>query len=180
MSGSNPSVSVNKLDLGPCQIFWNGSDLGGSLGNVTINFKFTKADMKADQYGTTVLDRAVSGFESTIETEIAETGNNTLLNTIFPNSVLSTSGSEKAVTFPNKVGSRDSLLTGSLRLHPMNQSPTNFDLDWNFECAMFNEESSYVFSPTEQTKWKTIWNVYPNLNVTPARFFIRGNPAIVT
>ena len=66
------NVTVNNFEIGPCRVTYDGVDLGGTLSNVVVNFKYEKAKLMADQYGNTLLDEAISGMEVTVETEIAE------------------------------------------------------------------------------------------------------------
>ena len=76
---SYATVTPGNMELTPCRVKFKGPgalsfvDLGGTLGNVNVKFKFEKADIKADQFGSTVLDRRVKGIMGTIETELAET-----------------------------------------------------------------------------------------------------------
>ena len=66
MSLSNATVTTSNMFLSPMQVKFGPSgsqiDLGGTLGNVVVTPKYTKADIKADQSGTSIRDRRVSGF----------------------------------------------------------------------------------------------------------------------
>lgn len=179
MPSSNANVTVSKFDIGPCRVTYDGLDLGGTLSNVTVAFKYEKADMKADQAGTTILDQAVSGLDVTVETEIAEVTNNDVLKKIFPNATPVEVGSNKALDFGNQVGER-MLATKAkiLILHPLNQTDAELTHDWYFYKAAPTEESSYVFSPTDQGKMKIVWRILLDLTVDPPVMFRLGDNTI--
>lgn len=179
MPSSNATVTVSKFDIGPCRVTYDGLDLGGTLSNVTVNFKYEKADMKADQAGTTILDQAVSGLDVTVETEIAEVTNNDVLKKIFPNATPVEDSPKKALDFGNQVGER-MLATKAkeLILHPLNMADAELGHDWTFYKAAPTEESSYVFSPTDQGKMKIVWRVLLDLTVDPPVMFRLGDSSI--
>lgn len=176
---SNAAITVSKFDIGPCMVTYDGVDLGGTLGNVTINFKYEKADMKADQTGNTVLDQAVSGIDVTIETEFAEVRDKTKLAKLFPNADLAGTSPHQYLDFKDKVASR--MLASkakALSLHPIVEADSSLDYDWYFYKAAPTEESSYVFGPAEQAKLKIVWRVYLDLSVTPGQMFRMGDQSL--
>ena len=151
-------------------------DLGGSLGNVTISAKYTKADLKADQYGETVLDRRVKGIEVTASTELAEVLNFDIWKVVFPHiTELTTGGS--AVVMASQIGDSDSSHTGLLRLHPMSVAETDLNFDYNFFKTCASAESSIVYGPSEQNRLKIVWNILPDFSTVPAQFFRFGSLA---
>lgn len=172
---SSATVTPGNMDIGPCKVTFDGVDLGGTLGNVTVSFKVAKAAMKADQFGDTVLDESVSGIECTVETEIAEVRDKDKLAKVFPNATLITSGAQKALQFNSAIGSRSLALAKELVLHPLVEATTSEDFDWTFYKAIPTEESSYVFSPTEQGKMKIQWRILLDTSVVPARMFRHGD-----
>lgn len=179
MPSSNATVTVSKFDIGPCRVNYDAIDLGGTLGNVTVTFKYEKADMKADQAGTTILDQAVSGLDVTVETEVAEVTDKDMLTKVFPNATLVVDGLQKALDFGNQVGER-MLATKAkvLILHPLNQADAVKDNDWYFYKAAPTEESSYVFSPTDQGKMKIVWRILLDLTQDPPVMFRMGDNTI--
>src|SRR5215469_3955144 len=94
-SGVTPSFAVvnpGNFKLTPCRVKFKGVDLGGTLGNVKVTVKDSLAELKADQYGKTIIDRRVSGFEATVETSIAENQAKSNWKVIFPVHKLITNG----------------------------------------------------------------------------------------
>jgi len=175
---TDPTVTVNNMDIGPCQVKFGTQDIGGTLGNVNVKFKFDKAPLMADQTGKTLLDEAVSGMEVTIETEFAEVQSKVIMAALFPNAVLAGTSPHQYIDFLNKVPARQLALALPLTLHPLVADAGDFDQDWYFYKAIPSEDSSYVFSPSEQGKMKIIWKVYLDLSVTPARMWRKGDQSL--
>lgn len=180
MPPTYPNVTTSNLELTPMQVKFQGptdvssTDLGGTLGNVVISSKYTKAEMKADQFGETILNRRVSGFQMTVTTEFAEIKNKNLLKILYPHGTLVGAG-EKAFDWKTNVGDDDLANSGVLTLHPLSRGSTDVNFDWTFWKACASAESEFTFGPTEQTKAKIVWNVLPDTSVSPARFARLGD-----
>lgn len=175
---SYANVTPTNMELSPVQVVYNSVDLGGTLGNAVINVKYTKADIKADQFGSTVLDRKVSGLDITVTTELAEVKNKSTVQVIFPMATMHTSGSETALEWDSQVGVNDLSYAQTLTLHPLSITAGTVDYDHTFFLATASSESTITYGPTEQAKMKIIWNVLPDTTVTPARFYRYGNTTI--
>jgi len=84
------SVDTNNMELTPMKVSFQGPgqstaiDLGGTLGNVVIAMAYKKADIMADQFGKTVLDRRVSGIDIKVTTELVEIQNKDIWKVVFP------------------------------------------------------------------------------------------------
>jgi hypothetical protein len=178
MPVSFAAVTPTNLELTPVRISYDGVDLGASLGNVKVNVKYDKAELKADQFGTSIIDRVNSGLNVTVETELAEFQNKDIIKVVFPNMVELTSGPNKAAYFVSKVGEHDLSLAKQLILHPLSKQDADFSGDWLFYQAVANGDSSVTYGPQEQIKLKLIWNVYLDTSVQPARFCFHGDPSI--
>jgi len=176
---STANVSVPNFDVGPCRVTFKSIDLGGTLGNVKISFKITKAEMYADQFGKTLADESVSGVECTVETEIAEIRDKAKLLAVFPNALEVTAGAQTGLLFQNPITSRSSALAGKLVLHPIREDEGASNYDWTFFKAMPSEESEYTFSPTEQGKFKIVWKVLLDTSTTPPRVYYHGDEGIL-
>lgn len=185
MSTSIPVIHVPNMELTPCRVFFTPPgataevDLGGTLKNVVVAAKYTKSDIKADQLGTTVLNRKVSGIEVTVTTELAETLNKDLWKIVFPFATQITT-STGAIEFDSNVGDDDLSHAGKLRLHPQSQSDATVTYDHTFFKACANSDSTITFSPTEQQTLKIMWNVLPDTSVTgQPRFYRFGDTTLV-
>lgn len=172
------AVNPNDMELTPMRVNFNGVDLGGTLSNVVISPKVTKAPIKADQLGTTILDQRVSGHEITVVTEIAEIKNKDRLKVAMPWVNKVTSGLNKMLYADSQVGRSDLSDAGILILHPLSLADADLSGDWKFfkACAMGDPEPSY--GPEGQVKYKVTWRIFPDFTTSPPRFFIHGDPSI--
>ncbi len=178
-----PTIDVDNLELTPMEVSFKGpSDidyvkLGATLDNVVIANKYSKSEMKADQFGDTVLNRKVSGCNIMVTTSLAELLNKDLLKVMFPHGTLVSTGT-KLFKFVTNVGDSDRDNAGALRLHPLSKSSTDVSEDWNFPVACASAESEFTYGPTEQLKGKIVWNIYPDLDQTPAVFAYVGDTSL--
>lgn len=183
MSLSYPTVTPTQMELTPMQVFFQGPsdsdfvDLGGTLDNVVLSAKYMKAEIKADQFGTTVLDRRVSGIEVTVTTSLAEIQNKNLMKVLYPHAALGGTGpSDLAyLQFNTAIGDGDLSNAGILKLHPISKNPTDESTDLYFWQACSSAESEITYGPEEQSKAKIVWNILPDTSVSPARFFRYGD-----
>lgn len=176
-----PTVTVSDFDIGPCRVKYGSTDIGGTSGNVTIKFKYEKKELKADNYGSTLLDAAISGMECTIETEFLETRDKTYFALLFPSSAIAGSNPNKYIDFKDKTAIRQLALANTLELHPLVEDSTSKNHDWYFYKAIPWEDSSYTFGPAEQAKLKISWHVFLDTSVSPAlpaRMFRVGDQSL--
>jgi hypothetical protein len=153
-------------------------DLGGTLGNVKVSVAYEKAEIKADQTGTTPLDRRVSGAKFSVETMIAQIQDLTIMAYVFPSaSAIGGAAAASAIQFQNQVGKSDIATAGRLRLHPQSQGAATAH-DWVFFKAAPTEASEVTYGPTEQSALKVNWGVYPDTSVTPYKFMQYGQQDI--
>lgn len=59
------------FELGPCELSYDGADLGSTEGGVTIKMAEDTADLKSDQTGTQPVDQVVTGTSGSIECSLA-------------------------------------------------------------------------------------------------------------
>jgi hypothetical protein len=149
-------------------------DLGGTLGNIIVTPKYGKAEIKADQFGNTVLDRRVSGFECMITTELAEVANKDIWKVVFPHATETGTGTTGSMSFISNVGDSDLANSQVLTLHPLSNASGDTSHDYTFYKAVASAESTIEYSPTGQSKLKIVWNILPDTSVTPPRFFKLG------
>jgi hypothetical protein len=173
---STATVTPTSMDLGPCQLIFNGVDIGASLKNVKFTLKYDKAELKADQYGSSALDRRVSGVHATVETELAEILNKTnVWKTVFPHANLVGAGT--AIQVVSAMGDSDISHAKTLVLHPLSQGPTDKTHDVNIYLATADASASQVFGPTEQQALKVVFNCYLDFTTSPPRLAFYGDPA---
>lgn len=171
------TVTVSSFDIGPCQVTYNTVDLGGTSGNVKVKFGYKKAVLKADQYGDTMLDKAISGMHCSIETEFLEVLNKVNIQKVFPTLVI-TGTTHNFLDQTDNTAVRQLALSSPLMLHPLVDDSTNADHEWYFWKACANEDSEYDFSPSTQAKLKISWDVLLDTSVQPARLFRYGDHSL--
>jgi hypothetical protein len=175
---SQAIVTTSNMELTPMIVKFGTSgsevDLGGSLGNVVISAKYSKANILADQSGTTIRDRRVSGVEVTVTTELAEIQSKDIWKVVFPHATLTGAGTSGTITFNQNIGDSDLSNAKSLVLHPESKGALDLSGDYTFWKAVASAESSITYGPTEQAKLKIVWNILPDESVTPNRFFKYG------
>lgn len=178
MGQSQATVTPSNFDIGPAQVMFNGVDLGGTAGNVKIKFGYKKAILKADQTGDTMLDKAISGMNCSVETEFQETRNKTNFQTLFPAATIITTSGHQYIDFKDQTAQRQLANSAPLQLHPLEEAMSSNDYDWYFYKALPMEDSEYTFGPAEQAKLKIHWDILLDLTVTPGRLFRVGNHAL--
>jgi len=87
-------------ELGPCQISYDNTDIGPTVGGVTISLKEDSADLKTDQAGTQPIDSVITGTAATIECSLASID---LANFAFAHktNVITDGTKQKVVIMPN-------------------------------------------------------------------------------
>lgn len=177
MALSYATVDATKMELTPMQVKFkppgamSAIDVGGTLSNVVIETKYEKAEIKADQYGTTVLDRRVKGLMVTVTTELTEVQTKAIWKYVFPHATVGTD----TVDLVSAIGDGDLVNAGELTLHPLSKAPTDVDFDYTFFKACSSAETSVTYGPDQQARLKIVWNILPDTSVTPARFYRYGD-----
>lgn len=177
--GATVTVTTNKIELSAQRWNYKGVDLGATIGGTTVTIKTEKAEVKADQKGTTVVDRRVTGIMVTIEGELEQTRAVDTWKTIFPNGVkLTAAGSKEAIELGAPLGSADVDLAGLLTLHPVVAADADISKDISVYKATPSEESAIVYGPDATAKLKLVMNVYEDTTSTPPRWMRFGDSSI--
>ena len=175
---SSAVVTTSKMELTPMRVSFNGTDLGGTLGNCSVMVEYTKAEIKADQSGETPRDRRVSGVKFSVTTELAEINDMTKWKVVFPHAKIVGSAPNQMIYFQAAVGDSDLSNAHQLVLHPLSKADADLSGDYKFFLACADAKSEVVYGPGAQSKLKVIWNILPDASVQPERFFIHGDPTI--
>lgn len=178
---SYATVTTSNMELSPMRVTFDGLDLGGTLGNVVVSAKYAKSNILADQSGSTVRDRRVSGIEITVTTEIAEVQFKNNWKVVFPHATKLGSGNlaGAAIDFKENMGDSDLSHAAALVLHPLSKADSDVSADFTFFKAVASAESSITYGPNEQARLKIVWNILPDESVTPNKFMRFGDPAVV-
>ena len=175
---SSSTVTTSNMELSPMIVKYGTAgaevDLGGTLGNVVISAKYSKSSIMADQSGTTIRDRRVSGVEVTVTTELAEIQSKDIWKVVFPHATLTGSGTSGTLAFNANIGDSDISNAKQLILHPESKTTIDVTGSYIFYKAVASAESSITYGPTEQAKLKIVWNILPDESATPNKFFKFG------
>lgn len=172
------TVTTSSMELTPMRVTFNSVDLGGTLGNVVLNFAYKKSSILADQSGSTVRDRRVSGLEISVTTELAEIKNKDIWKVVFPHATEITTGT-KAIDFKENMGDGDLANSHVLTLHPLSKPDADVSTDYTFFKAVASAESTITYGPNEQARLKIVWNILPDDSVQPNKFARFGDSALV-
>lgn len=93
-------MADENYELGPCQITFDGTDLGKTSGGVTLTVEETFAPINTDQDGENPVDEKITGTSVTVEGSLAEI---TLDNfaKLFKRSKTTDGNKEKVEILPN-------------------------------------------------------------------------------
>lgn len=184
MGLSYATVDTSTMELTPMKVSFQGPgdlsliELGGTLSNVIIETKYEKAEIRADQLGTTILDRRVKGLTTTVTTEITQVLDKAKWAIVFPHADYVTTGTA-SIKFNSAVGDSDLANAGLLKLHPLSKDASDVTADYTFFKACASAESTISFGPDKQATLKIVWNILPDTSVTPAKFYHYGDPSVV-
>jgi hypothetical protein len=174
------TITTSEMELSPMQVTFNGVDLGATLSGVVISASYKKSPLLADQSGSTVRDRRVSGIEITVKTELAQVQNKDLWTVVFPHVTMTGTGHAglAAIDFKDAIGQGDQSNAYELVLHPLSKGAGDASTDYTFYKAVASAESEITYGPEEQAKLSIVWNILPDESVSPNKFFRYGDPAV--
>lgn len=184
MGLSYATLTPGKMELSPVRVKFKKAgaltfvDLGGTSSGVTIETKYEKAEIKADQMGTTVIDRRVKGLIVTVTTELLEIQNMETVEVLFPHATIVGTTPNFRLDFKSKVGESDLSVAGQLLIHPLSLDDLNVSADYNFYKVCSSAESSVVYTAENQAKLKIVWNILPDFSTSPPRFYSYGDTTL--
>lgn len=113
-------ADTTKIKIGAASVSFGGTDLGHTMGGVTVKYSPEYADVTADQYGKTPVDKALIGEKVEVTVPLAES---TVANwnKIAPLSTLAGSGNARA-TMGKDAGARLLSSAATLVIHPLYNS----------------------------------------------------------
>ena len=177
MSVSTASVNPLNIPLSPMRVNFNGVDLGGTVNEVTLSKKILLADVMVDQLGKTSLDKKVSGYDYSVKFTISEVKNKDNWKVVFPSDQEVNSGT-KSIISTIQIGDSMYAKAGVLILHPLENADGDLSGDYKFEKAASIQVTEIKYGPDKQSGLTIEMHIFPNLNVSPGRFMIFGDPTI--
>lgn len=159
MANATVNVAPQKLELTPQRVNWNGIDLGATLDSVKIEIKTMKAPVNADQYGKTVLDNRLNGYEFKVTTSLAQVRDPQFWSYVFPSATFTTG----TLIFQQNTGRSDRDNAHPLILHPIVMPDGDLTQDHTFYLAHPTEESGIEYGPEKQAKLNLVFSIYPQI-----------------
>ena len=141
--------TATNIKIGTCSITFKGTDLGHTMGGATFSYTPEYADILADQYGNTPLDKALVGEVVTITARLAES---TIANFAVAIPAGTVAGATSGrVTLGKDAGYRLSANAGALIVHPLVNASSNKDDDIVLYKAVVHEAVEVNYSNDEET-----------------------------
>lgn len=142
---------------GACYITLGGVDLGHTLDGVEFEAQRELTDITVDQYGTTPIDKVLTGTTLTIKTKLAEAQADNL-NVVLPESEYAQAGT--GASLKERVGlgadAGYSLRSESKQLviHPLKNAVTDLSEDITIYKAVSAEAVPTAYKVDEQRVWE--------------------------
>lgn len=141
-------ADATNIKIGACSVSFDGVDLGHTYGGVTLNYAPEYADILADQFGKTPIDKVLIGEVWTAKVKLAESKVANLGIAVPAGTI-----SGDKVTVGKDAGFRLSTVAKQLVLHPLCNLASNRDDDVVFYKAVvhgeveigYNNEDERVF-----------------------------------
>jgi hypothetical protein len=67
------TMTLSNYKIGAAQVLWNSVDLGATKGGVEISIEQMQTEIKADQFGETIVDEVVVGKKAIVKTPLYQT-----------------------------------------------------------------------------------------------------------
>lgn len=131
-------MNTQNFKIGACDVYFKGVKLGHTKGGVTLTYSPEMADIVADQFGTTPLDKRVMGEVWTATLRLTE---ETIANwkVALPAGSVAGAGNGR-LTLGSNAGKSLRSEAGQLVLHPLANSPTDASNDVVFHKAIAFDE----------------------------------------
>jgi hypothetical protein len=170
-------TNFQSLEMGPCNVTFKTVDLGLTMGGTDVTFGTEVADVKADQFGDTVIDQYIKGRSVKVKCPMAER-DLVKLAAAFPGTTLITGlASAKKLVFKSGVGTSLRSLAGVLILHPKDAPLIDKSRDFTIPLAMAKGDMQFAYKHDQQRVYTLEFEGYVDL--TTDELFTMGDPALV-
>lgn len=112
-------ADITKVRIGACDVTFNGTDLGHTMGGVEVSYEPQYADVMVDKYGQTIVEKKLIGEKLTATVALAE---ETIANlkVAMPNATFAGAANAR-VTIGKSAGQGMLAQAAQLVLHPRNE-----------------------------------------------------------
>ncbi len=117
---------VTNVQVGACQVTFNGVDLGHTKGGVEVTYEPVHTDVAVDAYGETIVEKFLRGEKLMAKVPLAEYTINNLRNAI-PQSQFAGAANAR-ITIGAKAGKKAKEDAAQLVLHPLIEGTRRHDI----------------------------------------------------
>lgn len=117
---------ITKVKVGVCSVTYNGLDLGHTKGGVEVMYEPAHMDVQVDKYGTTVVEKFLTGEKLTAKVPLAEYTIANLRNAM-PQATFAGAANSR-ITIGSSAGQAAKVDSYPLVLHPINEGTKAFDV----------------------------------------------------
>ncbi|HOY09614.1 MAG TPA: hypothetical protein PLB05_06010 [Candidatus Omnitrophota bacterium] len=149
-------MSAVLKDLGPCQITFDGVDIGKTHGGVTFRDSLVQTEVKEDQAGATPVDHIINGRSIQVEVPMTRS---TLAQLMIVLPGASSFGSHIRVC--NYVGIQRAAYAKQLIITPLVDGVPQEDSLTIFKASPI-PDIELIFDAESQRVYKVIFNAYPD------------------
>jgi len=140
--------SATNIKIGACKVLFGGRDLGFTKGGVTVNYAPEYSDIVADQFGETVVDKALLSEALTVTAPLTESQLDNIKVAI-PLGTLAGATSGK-LNIGKNAGARLSAVAAQLVLHPLANADADATDDLVLYKAVVTDEVEIGFNNDDQ------------------------------
>lgn len=129
-------ADARNIQLGPCSVTYKGTDLGHTIGGVTVTYTPEYHETSVDKFGSSTVEKFLVGEKLSAEVNLAEY---TLANLQVAMAQGSLQGDD-SVSVGSVAGKKASLTAGLLVLHPLALASGVRDADVSIYKAVVTNE----------------------------------------
>jgi len=172
--GSFATIDANKISISPVRLTYNGVDLGGVEGDVTVTTEDFTSEIKVAQLGNTIVDLVSNGKNWRIKARLLEVSPAQLKKAMPANSLIGATG----LYADNNIGQKYSTFASQLVLHPLDKDNADKSGDMLFYKAIAASPVEIPYGNETITGFDIEFLALPDFSTQPAKFAFFGDPAI--
>lgn len=119
-------ADILNVQLGPCDVWFNGINLGHTKGGVELTYEPEYHDITVDKYGNTVAEKRLLGEKLMAKLALSE-GTIDNLNIAMPLSTVA-GATDGRIEIGKNAGVKLSAAAAQLILHPLDQTNNDYDV----------------------------------------------------
>ena len=165
-------TNVENIELGPCNVTFDATDLGLTKGGVEVEFATEVANKTSDQFGNTIIDNVIIGRSVMVKVPMAERDLDKLVEVIPGSTIVGTS--PKKLTIPDSVGTSLRALAKKLVLKPKDAPDDSRNV--TIPLAMAKGDMAFSYKHDDQQVYTVEFTGYVDLD-NSGLLFILGDEA---